>query len=99
PVVAANSGGAPEVVKDGVNGFLVEYNNVKQLSQKLVELCLNADLRARYGKAGKEILLERFTFPQFKNSLKDILKRNSPGRISNVRSKRALTKAEGAVKE
>ena len=99
PVVAANSGGAPEVVKDGVNGILVEYGNVKELAEKLAQLCLSAELREQLGRAGYEILLERFTFPQFKNRLKDILKRNSPNMTSSVRGKRPMTKVEGAVED
>ena len=37
PIVAARSGGAPEVVRDGVNGKLVEYGNKHELLEALIE--------------------------------------------------------------
>lgn len=75
PVVAARSGGAPEVVEDGVTGALVEYGNVRQLAETLTRLCLDSELRTRFGKAGYKRLHERFTFPQFKQTLTDIIRR------------------------
>jgi glycosyltransferase involved in cell wall biosynthesis len=35
PVIASNVGGLPEFVRNGLNGFLVEPGNVKDLAQKL----------------------------------------------------------------
>lgn len=72
-VVAANSGGAPEVVEDGVTGFLVEYGDQKQLADSLTELCLDPEKRMRLGSAGFQRLQDRFTFPHFKQKLKEIL--------------------------
>jgi phosphatidylinositol alpha-1,6-mannosyltransferase len=74
-VVAANSGGAPEVVQDNVTGSLVEYGNTEQLARVLSDLCLNMTERERLGEAGQRRLRERFTFPGFKAVLTDILTR------------------------
>jgi len=73
PIVAANSGGAPEVVEDQVTGRLVEYGNEDELAQALIDLCLNQEKRTRLGAAGYQHLKERFTFAQFKQKLSDIL--------------------------
>jgi len=35
PIIASNVGGTPEIVKDGENGFLFEYNNQKELLKKI----------------------------------------------------------------
>ncbi len=35
PIVASSSGGNPEVIKDGENGLLVEYNNVSQIASAI----------------------------------------------------------------
>lgn len=49
PVVATNVGGIPEVVEDGVNGYLCEKENAKDLSEKLELLITNSKLRKQFG--------------------------------------------------
>lgn len=55
PVVATNVGGIPEVVEDGVNGYLCEKENAKDLSEKLGLLITNASLRKQFGIESIEI--------------------------------------------
>ena len=38
PSVATNVGGIPEIIDDGVNGFLVESNKEDELSKKIMEV-------------------------------------------------------------
>ncbi|MEM7737389.1 MAG: glycosyltransferase [Deinococcota bacterium] len=45
PVVAANAGGIPDVVEDGVNGLLFEPGNTDELTIKLEHLLFNDTLR------------------------------------------------------
>ena len=78
PIVAAKSGGAPEVVQDGVTGILVEYGDKEQLAQALIDLCLDSDKCQRLGQAGYQRLQENFTFPHFKQKLTEILLRELP---------------------
>jgi phosphatidylinositol alpha-1,6-mannosyltransferase len=80
PIVAANSGGAPEVVQDGVTGKLVEYGDKEQLAQALIDLCLDPNLRQRLGQAGHQRLQEKFTFSHFQQKLTEILIRELPRR-------------------
>ncbi|NUN09114.1 MAG: glycosyltransferase family 4 protein [Ignavibacteriaceae bacterium] len=56
PVIVFNLDGAPEVVKDGVNGFLIEPENVAQLASRIRELVADRDKVKRFGKAGKEMI-------------------------------------------
>ena len=83
-IVAANTGGAPEVVQDGVTGKLVEYGNKEQLAQTVVDLCLDENMRRRLGEAGYRRLQEKFTFPHFQQKLTDILLRESPAKACTV---------------
>jgi glycosyltransferase involved in cell wall biosynthesis len=78
PVVAADSGGSPEVVRDGVTGMLVQYGDIPQLARALTDLCLNPERRAVLGRAGYQRLTEHFTFPKFKRTFDDILSREMP---------------------
>lgn len=49
PVVATKVGGIPEVVEDGVNGYLCEKENANDLSEKLELLIKNPNLRKQFG--------------------------------------------------
>ena len=52
PVVATRVGGVPEIVRDGVEGFLVDPGRPTELAEKLVALLRDRELRARLGAAG-----------------------------------------------
>jgi len=60
PVVATRVGGVPELVEDGVNGFLVEPQSPAELAAAIRRLVEDADLRRRMGQAGRKIAVERF---------------------------------------
>jgi phosphatidylinositol alpha-1,6-mannosyltransferase len=62
PVIGGNSGGVPEAVADGTTGLLVSGTDVTQLSGVLRRVLDDAVLRARLGKAGRERVLESFTW-------------------------------------
>lgn len=46
PVVGANAGGIPDIVKDGVNGYLVDPANTEQFAAKLSHILDRPDVRA-----------------------------------------------------
>jgi glycosyltransferase involved in cell wall biosynthesis len=77
-IVAANSGGVPEVVEDNITGRLIDYGNKDQLVHALVDLLTDSDRRRRLGNTGYQKLQEKFTFPQFRRTLSDILRREIP---------------------
>lgn len=54
PVVAGNSGGAPEAVLDEVTGHVVEGRDLGQLSETLVSLLADPVRARRMGAAGRE---------------------------------------------
>ena len=49
------------LIYDGLNGFVVEKNNVDDLMNKLRTLLQNDALRGRMGKKGREIVIDRFS--------------------------------------
>jgi glycosyltransferase involved in cell wall biosynthesis len=61
PVVATRVGGIPEIIDHGVNGFLVEPDDVKGLSEYVSTLIDNEQLRFDMGKHGREIVERKFT--------------------------------------
>lgn len=61
PIVAARAGGIPEVVRGGLNGELVEPGDAAALAERLRRLLGDAELRLRYGHAGRKLALREFS--------------------------------------
>ena len=61
PVVATDSGGSPELVRDGQEGFLVPYGDDEALASRLGQLLENPPLRAALGDRGRQRVRRRFT--------------------------------------
>jgi glycosyltransferase involved in cell wall biosynthesis len=62
PIVATAVGGTPEVVQDGVSGFLTAPDQTRAMGEFLVRLASDRDLRQRMGEAGYRHVLENFGF-------------------------------------
>jgi glycosyltransferase involved in cell wall biosynthesis len=50
-------GGNPELVKEGVNGFLVPHNDPTALADRMNILLRDHDQARRFGSKGKQLLL------------------------------------------
>jgi len=61
PVVATNVGGNPEVVVDGVTGYLVPPKEPEAIADKLLLLLNNARVRKSFGSAGRTRAVENFS--------------------------------------
>ena len=60
-LVATRVGGVPELVEDGVTGFLVPPKDPNALAKALQKLIADPELRRRMGEAGREKALREFT--------------------------------------
>lgn len=60
PVVATRVGGIPEVIEEGVTGFLVEPGDVEALARRVGELIDNPERRRRMGDAGRRRVEREF---------------------------------------
>lgn len=61
PVVATRVGGIPEVIEDGVNGYLVEPCDIDALTRQVATLIANPPERARMGELGRAQVEQLFT--------------------------------------
>ena len=61
PVVATNVGGIPEVIQHKETGILVRSGDVDELASSIEQLLTDPDLRARFGTALKERIVEKFS--------------------------------------
>jgi len=62
PVVATRVGGVPDVVEDGVTGFLVPHGDAAALAQRLGDVLGDRTLARRMGEAGAKRVEARFTW-------------------------------------
>lgn len=60
PVVAADGGGVPEIVEDGVTGVVVPPGDVKSLARAMSWMLVNPRRRREMGEAGRKRAVERF---------------------------------------
>lgn len=60
PIVATRVGGNPEVVEDGVNGYLVPVKDAVALADRVVRLLKDRELRHRMGREGRSLAERKF---------------------------------------
>jgi glycosyltransferase involved in cell wall biosynthesis len=61
PVVATRVGGVPDVVRDGVDGFLVEPGDTEAAAERLASLATDPGLRTQLGASGRAYARERYS--------------------------------------
>jgi len=59
-VVVSDAGAIPEIVKDGVNGFLIKAGDVDAIAQNIIKLAGDAESRKYMGKKNRELALEKY---------------------------------------
>jgi len=74
PVIGGAHGGAPEVISDGVTGYLVQHGDAVQLATSIETLLANPELAKEMGRRGKERVENEFRFNAFAKSFKKILR-------------------------
>lgn len=72
PVVATRVGGVPDVVVEGVDGFLVELGDTDALGERLAELARDPELRARMGEAGQSRIVQRYAVERLIGDIDDL---------------------------
>jgi glycosyltransferase involved in cell wall biosynthesis len=60
PAVATRVGGVPDIVRDGVDGYLVQVGDAAKLGQRLAELAADPARRDEMGRDGRERVVERY---------------------------------------
>jgi glycosyltransferase involved in cell wall biosynthesis len=62
PVIATGVGGVPDLVDNGNTGIVVKPRSVAELSQAILQMMGNPDLRSEMGRKGRERIEQRFTW-------------------------------------
>lgn len=73
PVVAGDSGGAPDAVLDGETGWVVRGGSPEAAADRIVTLLGDAELRARMGERGREWVEEKWRWDLLAERLRELL--------------------------
>jgi glycosyltransferase involved in cell wall biosynthesis len=65
PVISTFEGGIPDMIRNNVNGILVEKKNAEMLAEQMAKLLLNAPLRKSMGNSGYQTFKENYTLRHF----------------------------------
>lgn len=71
PVVTTNLGAIPDFIEDGVNGFLVQPQNVDQLYEALIAILESSETRQRFGEKGHSKFTERYRWEKVGEKMKE----------------------------
>jgi len=61
PLIATDIPGCREIVRNGVNGILVQPRNVQELAEAMKRLIFDKELRQRFGEKAREIAVAEFS--------------------------------------
>jgi len=75
PVVATRVGGVPELVRDGIDGILVESGKPEQLAAAMLELLEKPELRRRMGNAARARIRDGFSVAAMITKTEDLYMR------------------------
>ncbi len=87
PLVATDVPGCREIARAGLNALLVPVDDAPALADAVQKLARDADLRARFGKASRDLAEREFSSArigsaavQLYGTMLDMARRNQPGR-------------------
>jgi len=56
PMIVTDSGGMPEIIRDGINGYVIPVKDFESLAARIVRLFTDEDLRRRFGYTGRQMV-------------------------------------------
>ena len=74
PVVGGSSGGAPDAVKDGITGYVVDGNNIDEIAERTTKLLRDHQLRKAMGQAGREWAVAEWRWQRWSSEFNETLK-------------------------
>jgi len=77
PVIATEVGGIREMIEHKVNGWLVPFGDERLLSEALITLNRQPEMRAAFSEAGKKSVAERFHAEKFIADLEDFFEQSA----------------------
>jgi glycosyltransferase involved in cell wall biosynthesis len=76
PTIASRVGGIPETMLDQETGLMIEPGNVKQWVNAIVWMLSNSESAKQMAKAGKKMVIEKFSLNANTSALIDLFEKN-----------------------
>ncbi|MEE8359894.1 MAG: glycosyltransferase family 4 protein [Candidatus Omnitrophota bacterium] len=61
PMIVTDAGGMPEIIRDGINGYVIPVKDFEALASRIIRLFSDADLRRRFGYTGRQMVEAYYT--------------------------------------
>lgn len=74
PVVVSDVGGLPEIVKDGLSGFIVPVKDETRAAEKILQLIEDKELRDRTGLNARKFVLDNYSWTNNVNQMESLYK-------------------------
>ena len=74
PVISSSEGAIPEVVRDGVTGFIVNPKSPEEIADKILTLVREPNLRKSMGMKGREVFESKYTLEAYAKTLDGAIK-------------------------
>lgn len=85
PVVSTNVGCIPEMIRDGIEGFLIAPGEIDTLADRIVRLLADQALRETMGRAARQRFLARYIYDRFAEDVRSVFAEVSRDTRSAVR--------------
>ena len=72
PIIGSNMGGIPELIEDNKNGYIYQYNDINELSEKMNKLFKDKKIVDRFSKESKKLAKEKYSRDNYYNELMKI---------------------------
>mgnify|MGYP001069867907 FL=1 len=72
PVVGTLVGGIPDLIEQGVNGYLVNPGNERELASAVLKILNDKSLAMNMGEAGRKMMTDRFSADTMVRSIEEI---------------------------
>jgi glycosyltransferase involved in cell wall biosynthesis len=72
-VIVTNTGGFPEMVTDGYNGFVIDSCSPKMIAEKIEQVLANDELRVNMGRNGISLVAQYFTKKTMLNKINELI--------------------------
>ena len=73
PAVCSAVGGIPDMIEDGVDGFLVKPSDVKDLEETLEWIILNPERAKEIGENGRKKAIEKYSYEAIEDTIRQAI--------------------------